>query len=373
MKLFTIIAALLLGASPALAQLVTVTGGVWFPDPQPALATQVQFSTAATLTASTHYSAAILQVPKAGAIHKVCYRTGTVSVNAASRLTVMIETVSTTNGDPTGSAYGGAAAGTHGSAPASNTWYCTTLGTDATVVNVGDVIAATIKIGTFNASDSVVISGVNSSSASSINFPYVDAFTASWTKSTTSLTTVALEYDDGSYEYIPDTMPISAITNQAFASNTAGTDEYALSFQIPFQSRLKCIKFPLATAGDFEIILYTGTTATRTISVDKDTNSGVTHRINTWCFASPPTILKDTTYRVGIRPTTTTSITLPIVTVSSSSTMGQMSGGTTFVLGTRLDQGAWDADTTTRKPLIYLQFDQFSNGGGGRCASASVH
>ncbi len=359
---------------PLASAQTTLSDGFWRPDPLNGFATAAQFVAASTLTASTHFAAAVLQVPKAGvSIHKVCYRTGTVSVNAASRLTVMIETVSTANGDPTGSAYGSAVAGTHGSAPASNTWYCTTLGTDATVVNAGDIIAATIKIGTFNASDSVVISGVNSATGSSFNFPYVDTFTASWSKSTTNMTTIALEYSDGTYAYIPSTAPWTTIANQSYASNTAGTDEYALSFQMPFTTRLKCVAGSIAGAGDYEIIFYTGTTATQTITVDKDQHSGSAQRFETFCFTTPPTVTANTTYRVGIRPTTTTSITLQIVTFNSNATMAQVGGGTGFTLGTRLNQGAWDADTTTQRPQIFLLFDQFTTSSGGNGASASVN
>lgn len=342
--------------------LQTLSGGLWFPDPIPGLATSVQHGTAATIDASTELCAGVGIAPKAGAIRTVEFRTSTVAVNAASRLNARVETVSTTNGDPTGTAYGGMATGTAGAAPTSNSWNSITLATDATVVNVGDIIAAVVGYGTFTAADSVIISGVNSAAAYSVDFPYVDAFVGgAWAKNTAMAPCMALGYSDGTYAPLQGFYPILTFTTQSFASNTAVTDEYALSFQMAVPCRLRGIAAAIDGDGDYEVILYTGTTATETITIDKDQRAGTASRLRYFMFPVGPTLAANTTYRLGIRPTTTTAITLQLWTMSTAAILDQMAGGQIFRLGTRLDQGAWDADTTTKRPAIWLQFDQFDD------------
>jgi hypothetical protein len=343
--------------------LQTITGGMWLPDPLPGILATVQLATGATIDASTELCAGIGLAPKAGAIRKVHFRTGAVSVNAATRLSAAVQTVSATTGDPSGSNYGGSTAGAAGAAPTANAWSSITLGTDATVGSVGDVIAAVIGFNNFVAADSVVISALNSTSNASIDFPYVDAFVGgAWAKSAAQMPCMALEYSDGSFAYMQGWMPVTTVTNQSFASNTAGTDEYALSFQIPFPARLRGVAAMIDGDGDYEVIIYSGTSALETIAVDKDQRAGTVHRFRYFRFPAGQSLSANTTYRLGIRPTTTTAIVLQIHTVNSAALLDQMSGGQDFCLGTRLDQGAWAADTTTQRPMIFLQFDQMDDG-----------
>jgi hypothetical protein len=343
--------------------LQTITGGLWIPAPIPGFAGSLQHSTAATIDASTELCAGVFTVPKAGAIRTVEFRTGAVSVNAASRLNVRIETVSTTDGNPTGSAYGGMTTGTAGAAPVANSWNSITLGTDATVVAVGDTIAAVVGYGTFTAADSVVVSCVNSGNSASLNFPYVDAFVGgAWAKSSTMVPCMAIGYSDGSYEYIQGVMPILTFSSQTYASNTAGSDEYGLSFQVPFPTRLRGAIIDLDADGDCEVILYTGTSATETITIDKDQRSSAIRRYQYFRFPTGPTIAANTTYRLAVRPTTTTSVVLGTFIVNAAGLFDQMGGGQNFRLASRLDQGAWAADTTTQRPNICLEFDQFDDG-----------
>jgi hypothetical protein len=342
--------------------LQTITGGLWVPDPLVAFAASPQHVTGATIDASTELCAGIGLAPKSGAIRTVQFRTGAVTVNAATRLSAAIQTVAATNGDPTGTDYGGSAAGAGGAAPTANAWHSITLGTDATVVNVGDLIAAVVGFNNFVAADTVVISAMNSSNAYSIDFPYVDAFTGgAWTKSTAQTPCMALGYSDGTFEYIQGWLPIVTVTGQTYASNTAGTDEYALSFQVPFPCRLRGVGYILDGDGDYEVIIYSGTSALETITVDKDQRSGTIGRFVYKRFPTGQSLSANTTYRLGIRPTTTTGITLQLWTVNSAAIFDQWSGGQNFRLGTRLDQGAWAADTTTQRPAIFLQFDQFDD------------
>ena len=343
--------------------LQSITGGLWVPDPLISIASAVQFTTATTIDAGTELSAGIFFAPKAGAIRTIGFRTGAVTVDATTRLNVNLETVSATDGNPTGTDYGGSAVGTAGAAPTANSWNSIALGTDATVVNVGDIIAAVIGFGTFVAADTVVISGVNSGNSSAVDFPYCDSFVGgAWTKPTGILPCIAIGYSDGTYAYVPGLMPFSAITNQSYASNTAVTDEYALSFQMPVPCSLRGVAADVDGDGDFEVVLYTGTTATETIAVDKDQRQGTARRLRYFRFIQDRNLTANTTYRIGIKPTTTTAIVLSIFTVNAAAIWDQTAGGQIFRLGTRLDAGSWDSDTVTQRPSVYLQFSQFDDG-----------
>lgn len=342
--------------------LQTIKGGGWIPDPFLSFASGVQMGVGATIDASTELCAFIIQIPKSGDIRTIGFRTGTVTVNALTRLSATLETVSATNGDPTGTGYGGVTIGLAGAAPTTGTWNSITLAVDATAT-IGDTVAVVIGFGTFVAADSVVVSAVTSSTAATFDFPYVDAFVGgAWAKSSVQTPIVSLGYSDGTYEYIQGTLPISAITNQSYASNTAVTDEYALSFSVPWPCRLRGVAADIDGDGDYEVILYTGTTATATLTIDKDIRATATKKLRYFRFPTGPTLVANTTYRLGIRPTTTTAIVLAIVTVNAAAILDQMNGGQSFCLGTRLDQGSWAADTTTQRPMIFLQFDQFSDG-----------
>lgn len=342
--------------------LQTIKGGPWLPDPHPSAASQLQFATGATIDASTELCAFVFRVPKSGNIRTIGFRTGAVTVDASTRLNVNLETVSATDGNPTGTDYGGSAAGAASAAPTANSWNSIALGTDATAT-AGDIVAAVIGYGTFVAADTVVISVVNSGNTLQQDFPYVDAFVGgAWAKSAVQLPLVSIGYSDGTYDYIAGTAPYSNITNQSYASNTAGTDEYALSFQVPWPCRLRGVAAEVDGEGDYEVIIYSGTSALETITVDKDIRGSVTRKLAYFRFPTGQTLTANTVYRLGIRPTTTTAIVLPIYTVNSAAIFDQMNGGQAFCLGTRLDQGAWAADTTTQRPAIWLQFDQFDDG-----------
>lgn len=338
-------------------------GPAWTPAPEEGTAGLPAFSTIATLTANTHRYAAIYQVPKTGSIHKAGFKLGTCTTNATSRMQLKIETVSAVNGDPTGSAYGGMVLGVSGVQPTTGLYDLITLGTDATAT-AGDLIAVCYDFNTFTAADSVIVQGVNGSTGTSITFPYSDVFTASWTKNTGTYPSVCLEYSDGSYAFISGSAPYTAITNTAFNSGTAVTDEYALSATVKVPCRLAGGGVLLAQAGDCEIDLYVNgaTTATVAVSLDKDQIGTTAQRFRTFVFPGGQTIAANQKFYVSVRPTTVTNVTLQIYTVNTASVLDQLEGGQNYCLGTRVDQGAWAADTTTQKPAIYLYFDQFDNG-----------
>lgn len=341
--------------------LQSIKGGLWIPSPSEGNNTGVAFTTASTLTANTHRSAFVFQVPKTGSIHKLHWRYGAVTSGGTTRMQTRLEPLGSTTGDPTGAAYGGCAYGTSSIQPVSNTYDVITLGTDATATK-GDFVAACIDFQTFNASDSVIIQS-GGTTAESAGLGYVDTFGASWAK-TGGVGLLGVEYSDGSTDYIPNTTPYTAITNTSFNSTTGVTDEYALSFQIPFPARVAGVAMNLGVAAatqNYEIILYSGTSALQTITGSHRAYQTSSQRLGFWIFPTPQTISANTLYRLSIRPTSSTNVTLQIYTYNSAAMLDQDEGGQNFCLATRLDQGAWAADTTTQRPAIYIMFDQFDD------------
>jgi hypothetical protein len=341
--------------------LQSIKGGLWIPSPSEVAGTGgIAFATAATLTANTHRCAFICQVPKTGSIHKVGFRYGTCSTAASTRIQAKIETVGSTTGDPSGSAYGGMVAGTSSIQPVSNTYDTITLGTDATAT-AGDVIAACLDYQTFTAADSVVIQTISGGEVS--NFPYSDAFTASWSKSSNPVL-IGLEYSDGSYEFLGGSMDYTTVTGQAYNSGSS-PNEYALNFTLPFPGRLKgigaCVTAAAATQS-YEIDWYPNNTTTPTtvLTMSHRAMGSTSARLTpSLMFTTAQTFAANQINRVSVRPLSGTNVTLEFFTYNSVAIMDQDEGGQSFFLCT-LSGGAW-TDTTTQRPSVYLLIDEFDD------------
>lgn len=309
---------------------------------------------ALTIDAAGEKVAGIFRVPKSGTISKVGFRT--VTVTTSQTLRVGLQTVSASTGDPTGSAYGSMVAGTQAS-PASDTAYAVTLGTPATAT-VDDVIAIVIEFdSTAGNLQLATIAG-----ADRVGFPYTDWFTSSWTKASFNPLAYWVEYDDGSVEVIHSIYPFSAINSVSFASNST-PDERAMKFTLTFPSRLSSVELVTSVSAAFDLVLYEGTTALVTKSFDPDqVGTGSTCR---WTvpFLSG-TLAAGTAYYLAMKPTTTSTVNLNDFDVLTANIMDALDGGQAFHFASRTDAGAWSA-TTTKRPLMGLKFDQFSDGAGG--------
>lgn len=332
----------------------SVNGGLVIPDWYTAVINTMQQSTLATLTATDHKIAFVFQIPKSGDITHIQYKTGTVTANAASRLYVDLQTIDG-SGNPSGTGYKGATAGNHGSAPASNTWYRTALGTQATAVVKNDFVAVVAGYGVFTAADSVIVATANSPSSMTAGFPYLNYYTSSWAKQTANRGMFAIEYSDGSFAFIPQTYPVTTFAQQSFASNTAVTDEYALSFEFPWDCEVSGFGGGFDLDGTVEVAIYSGTSVVGTaLTLTSEKRASTARNVNEYSFDSPIALSKNTRYRLSFRPTTTTAIQLTILQLDSAALLDQMCGQK-FRLGTRLDVGSWDSDTLTRVPVVYLR------------------
>lgn len=305
-------------------------------------------------------------------ISKVGFRPGTVTINASSTIKTSIQSVSTSAGppaQPTGTILGATSNGFVTEAAAtfsSNTWHQTGALGEVVAVNPGDLIAVVIEYDTFTAADAFNVTNVTAPQNSHLSQTVL--FTASWAVQTV-LANVVLEFDDGTFGTLDGAFPCSAINGISYASNTGGADEYALEFSFPFPVKVDggmAMLSNSATGANFDFVLYDGTTALETISVDgNQTASTGGVRGTYFSFTQQRSLDANTTYRLAVKPTTTSTISLSSFDVSAAGHFQAHPMGAGWVLGSRLDAGAWAAANTTRRPMIFVRVSACDDGTGG--------
>lgn len=202
-------------------------------------------------------------------------------------------------------------------------------------------------------SDSIQIASVQKYSQTVI--PTTVSFTASWADSA-RLPIVLFEYSDGTYGTLDGAMIFSAY-NTTFAYNSgSASDEQAIKFSLALSGVIDAIQLNLtaATGADFDVVLYQGTTALSTVSVDQNTWTPTVSGFGVISFP-PISVSAGTTYYISVKPTTANNVTLGSVTVSSNSYLGATPQGTGWVRSSRADGGSW-GDTTTSLPNIAFRF-----------------
>ena len=304
-----------------------------------------------TIAASGNKFAMIFQVPKTGTITKVGFFTRVVSNSQTLR--VGLESLDA-NGDPSGVQYGGSAVGTQTS-PAQLTYYEVTLATGASSTR-GNTIAAVIQF------DSTVGSvAINCASGVDIAFPYTDFYSTSWTKAG-SAAYLTIGYSDGTYEPI-FLLPVNSQTTYTNFNSSSVPDERALRFSLPYPVTVQGFWGDFGYGANFDIVLYEGTTALLTYSV-VNVNKQAGSQYGTYLFNSSVNLSKDTVYRLAIKPTTTTNVSVLEITVNTAAMLDMLSGGQAFHFSSRADAGAW-SDTTTRRPIMGLILSAADDGVGG--------
>jgi hypothetical protein len=318
-----------------------------------------------------------MRAPKAGNVHKLDFRTNTVTTGAT--IEVRLETVDATTGLPTGTLFG---TNTNNASVViagadDSTWFAVALTADA-AVTLGDVVAIVFK----NPSSSFGNMEVGAYTADSQSSSgYVVSQAAAKVTAVNPL--AALEYDDGTYSYIPGVWPVETFTTVSF-NNTSTPDEIGLRFSIPFPARIAGAWFWMdGDSGPFSVHLYGSDGATNlftAVAIDNDqiSQASTTGGIMFVKF-SPQTLTASTNYRLVLEPTSATNISLftfDVDTTVGAALLDAYPGGDEFHYTTAKNpaaEGDW-TQTLTRRPFIGLLFDQVSNttGGGGGSIPARV-
>lgn len=320
----------------------------------------------------------------ADAIHKIYFRTGTVTTG--DTVEVRIETV--TNGKPSGTLWAANTNVTVAIADSDdNVWKTAALTADASVV-IGSLYAIVI----------IHSSGATPNEQFSVAAPWIlnnqgqvpiiwqDTGGGTWT-SIQGAGTLA------GYNWIVEMTTAGVVqTNGLFPVDTGVTNTYnsgsapnekALRFQVPFKCRVigaKVSMFNTAAAADFTVTLWPASSTTDADAlaqkaVDGDTTVSTTIDGNYLVYLSAAVTLSvNTTYYLGLRADTANNITLGELTTAGTGEPATAmnafpipnagaiyKSARTWTAGTA---GAW-TNTTTTMPLISLILDQLDDGAGG--------
>lgn len=343
-------------------------------------------ATTYTLDALGEYVAWIIQAPKTGTIDRIHFYAGAVTADGDG-LRCRIETVSGTDGNPSGTLVTSSAEVTHVTTTA-NSWNRGTAGLAAAVTK-GDMIAVKLASPaagtTFNGVirakfDQYQAPGVNWPNAL---FPYIVNAIPTAAKVSPGAMCFALEYNDATIPHTEGAVPISTAASTSFNSGST-PDERGNLFQVPVPCRVVGIysqAMPAAGGANLDFLLYdAASTALATLAVDAEHNRtpAASPQSEIRYFAAAVSLSANTDYRVAIRPSTTSNVSATQyvldTTVGTTALREAGMGGTTWKLTTRTDAGAWTDtnDTIACIGLIVDQFDDAASGGTGGFPASSA-
>jgi len=324
------------------------------------------------LDGASEEHALIFQVPKTGTIDRVRFVTDTVTTGCD--VDVRMETVSTTDADPTGTLLCANSNATQTIDDTDdNTVFTTDVG-DGCAVTVGDIVAVTVVNPAASFCNMQLTT--RNEEGNTASFPYMDFFTGSWAKQRNYPPVTLVGYDDGTYAPM-DAYAVDGNEFQAILFDSADDpDEIALFFQLPVPVRVAGFWALLdyETAGDYDVVLYDsdGTTALQTLSVDVSGVHDANDLVVVMRFPGSSSLSADTNYRLTIKPTDATGrIQLWYFDSDTAVVLDAMDGGQEFHWSQRVNAGGW-TETTTRRPMIGILIDAFDDGAGGGGGAGGV-
>lgn len=354
-----------------------VWGQAWFPS----LPTQQQTGISATnltIDAANEKIAFCGFVWTPGAVSKsirnVGIRTGsTITKSGGSGLTVSLQDISTSAGVPIqpDGTQDQTVAINNASIPAVSTWYVTgNLSADRSVSHGDPLCVVTEFDGSgWQASDVITLSGLAFDSTNPTGLATTTTFASAAWGAFNRQPLLFFVFSDGTYGTLDGALPVGPSAATSYASNTAGADEYALQFVAPFTGYVDGVQYSGNGSGDFEIVMYSGTTALTTKAMEANWYGGMQAGKPTFIAFPKTNVTAGSTYYVSIKPTTTTALTLVSWPVANAAYLDALPQGQTWHRAKRLDAGSWTAETTER-PAIFVRLTQ--SGGGSSAGGAYV-
>lgn len=175
-----------------------------------------------------------------------------------------------------------------------------------------------------------------------------------------------MRYNDGTYPIMVGARPLSIGTTLSVHTGTT-PDEIALRLRFPVEVALGGYEWtlnPNTVGRDFDIVLYDNNDAViETHSYDLDqafVNAARYGRL----FSSDRVIPANTTYRLALKPTTASGVTVFYIEVNDAAHWGHHPGGELVYWSERTDGGAW-TDRTIRRPEASVLISQIHDGAGG--------
>lgn len=317
-----------------------------------------------TLDNAADRHALIFKAPATCSATKVGFSTRTVT--SSQSVDVRIETVDGTSGDPSGTLIDSPTNQAYGTEAtlASNTYYEPTL-TAAQSLTAGTTYAVVIQYTSTAGTIQTLNQSIDTSTA---EFPYASYnLTGSYAKSASTILNIVL-YCGGAYYELGTMPPLSSATLSAAYNSGSTPDERGnkITFPVPVKVDGFWAMAGGAAGGTWDFVLYDsdGTTALKTISFDGDQRGNGTTRGKIYVrWGSPISLSANTAYRVVIKPTNTTNVTLYQFTVNSTAILDAYSGGSAAFLTTRVDAaGSWTDTATTTRAMVGLIVTGLDNG-----------
>lgn len=304
-------------------------------------------------------------------IRRVCFRFGSVTKAGGSGLTISLQNPSTASGPPSqpDETQDETVAVANGDASfASNTWYRSgTLSADRTV-SCGDDLAIVIEYdGSGRLGSDAVNINTHGVALYQLNTAPVLKTGGAWAISTAAMVQCVLEFSDGTFGTIGGALPMKTLTGVTFNSGS-GADELALPIYNAFKCKVNAIQFPVVFANsssDCEFILYEGTTALQTVTIDANrVGAAAATRLVEASFPATE-LAASTQYYAAIRPTSANNISAYHIDVDDANHLSVWPGGVNYTYTTRVDSGSWAAHTTTRRLLGSVRLCAIDDGAGG--------
>lgn len=322
------------------------------------------------LDASGEKLGLIVQAPKTGTLHKVHFLTGTVTTGDTLKVSFQNITMTTGAPDETADEYRTIVIANGDDNVIKSTGILSSDGTDTGTprsVTKGDMLAVVFEF------DSYVAGNLNIA-ARSTTFPaqangchYCILKTGGSWGSKTSQPIVALEYSDGTFSWIPSIPGAVSRTVTGFYSSSSTPDERGNILSVSVPMRVTGLWAIGIFSQDVDLVLYDsdGTTALMTCSIDKDLAAGTTNA----CYygrlgSGTVNLAANTNYRVAVKPTTTSSVTIYVQKFGAAAQLDQCSGGSSIHYTARTDAGAW-SETTTQRVICGALVDAIDDGAGG--------
>lgn len=295
-------------------------------------------------------------------ITKVAFLPGAITSAGGSQMRISLQNV-----DATPSATPARGDGTQdqtvdflASAVTASTWYKTDALSTTRTVAFGELMACRIEFNSFAGADAFNVQNIATSSGY-VGIGGIAHYTTSWASASLH-PNIIFEFDDGTFGTFANAHPCASIVTTSYNS-TSTPDEVALKFQVPFPCKIDAVWAQmsiLAAARNFDFVLYEGTTALQTVSVDGDycAGSSYSHKI---AVIPETTLTAGVDYYLSLKPTSASNIGAASFTVAEANHFQAMPGGTTWQFATRTDAGAWSA-TTTQRLLAGIRISALSDG-----------
>jgi hypothetical protein len=205
------------------------------------------------------------------------------------------------------------------------------------------------------------------SESGTLSAPYWAYHTGgSWASKESRCGAILLEYDDGTYAELDaiELFPFHAFTGTSFASNST-PDERGILWTPTFTCKVRGGWYYGSANNVVDAVLYDGTSPLCTISIDPDTNTkGSSSFRRSVIFDAQYTLTAGNPYRLILKPTSTSAISLVSFDVASAGYLAAFAGGTAIQHTERTDGGSF-SQTSTRRSFMGFHISAIQTDPGG--------